>query len=739
MAALPPLSDQLRDPTLEELYTGPVRALPDEIQQLPADDTACTFCGVSYFVFAEVQALQSTVKQYKKTFREFVRFMERERSVSRDLRSQVTELKDNFTQLVATCSTSTKQLSEQNETLRSAQNEALNELQRMQKELQSSQETNRELQILSKRKEEEQKLEHALVEQKLRNEILHLSSQVESCKLLTESQQIAYKTDHDRDQQQIRDLEAKLVEGQAHWTAAEKQLVTKRDVLKQKLLAMDERVEFEASTARQLEVQLTAIKEELARVVATSDTERKTSSQMNSEVIQLKHQLQNLDKTRVQLVSENGRLKDEKYKLEDEIKALGLRADQLQGQLSVSTASTEKVKAEYARELEKLRGDHGVEINRLQRDHERAMEELKTSQKNYLEYLKQETAEMQTRGEQSSQQALLAIEDKLRDAERRASEWKDRALQNASEREEVKRNSLRFESMVQTLRGEIDTSEREKQTLVTEAANARVEMEQRLKNAQHEARQKTKMSRLEAEQQLDVLQSDNAALQRKLSSLQEQLEHLREQSASKAAQPQVAWQSNQSESRQASRQDVSNQDCHENDKIIGQLRSTLKQKDREIALLQQTVHRECMERTSLLERMRSGKVLPEIGIPSLPARSASIASTSCDDTDEHTTNEEQQPKASFYEKLRRAGSRKAKPKNQSDVLLTGGRYAVGGYLTDGLMDEVSQGMRLMDKTLGVTFADATNPLLVSMRSGAAIPGMVDTVLNLTRSSSRARR
>ncbi|KAH7479442.1 Pyruvate, phosphate dikinase 1, chloroplastic [Phytophthora ramorum] len=59
-------------------------------------------------------------------------------------------------------------------------------------------------------------------------------------------------------------------------------------------------------------------------------------------------------------------------------------------------------------------------------------------------------------------------------------------------------------------------------------------------------------------------------------------------------------------------------------------------------------------------------------------------------------------------------------------------YAVGGRLPDGLMDEVRQGVHLMEKTLGVTFADATNPLLVSVRSGAAVsmPGMMDTVLNL---------
>uniref|UniRef100_H3GQS4 Uncharacterized protein n=1 Tax=Phytophthora ramorum TaxID=164328 RepID=H3GQS4_PHYRM len=338
MAALP----RLRDPTLEELYTAPARALPDEIQQMPAEDTACTFCGVSYFVFAEVQTLQTTVKQYKKTFRltvdfdeqEFVRFMERERSVARDLRQQVTELKDDFVQQAATCSTSIRQLAEQNEMHRSERQAALELLEQVQKELLVSGDASRELQILSKRSEEELKLAHSLVEQKLRDEVLHASSQAESCKLMSESQEASFKEQQEQDQQRIRELESRFVESQTHWAVAERQLVTERDVLKQKLLATSERVEQEATTARQLEVQLTAIREELARVVTASDAERKSNSQSNSEVIQLKHQLQTLEKGRAQLLSENGRFKDDKYKYEDELKALRLRMDQLRGQLS---------------------------------------------------------------------------------------------------------------------------------------------------------------------------------------------------------------------------------------------------------------------------------------------------------------------------------------------------------------------------------------------------------------------
>lgn len=340
--------------------------------------------------------------------------MERERSVARDLRQQITELKDSFEEVVATCSASTKQLGDESEIQRAAKREALDQLQRVQRELMASEEALRELQMLSKQHEEEQKMAHALVEQKLRNEILHLSSQVESCKLLSETQLAEFKQTQERDQLRIRELEAKLVESQSHWTAAERQMITERDVLKQKLLAANERVELESTSAQQLETQLTAIREELARVVSASDTERKANSQMSSEVIQLKYQLQTLEKTRAQLYSENGRFKDEKYKLEDEIKALRVRADQLQGQLSVSTSSTVKVKADYARDLEKLRSEHGVEINRLQRDHGRAIEELKASQNTYLEYLKKETAELQTQGEETSRQAILTLEERVR-------------------------------------------------------------------------------------------------------------------------------------------------------------------------------------------------------------------------------------------------------------------------------------------------------------------------------------
>ena len=56
----------------------------------------------------------------------------------------------------------------------------------------------------------------------------------------------------------------------------------------------------------------------------------------------------------------------------------------------------------------------------------------------------------------------------------------------------------------------------------------------------------------------------------------------------------------------------------------------------------------------------------------------------------------------------------------------------GGKLPKGLMDDVHKNMEMVEKETGKNFGSNNNPLLVSVRSGAAVsmPGMMDTVLNL---------
>ncbi len=56
----------------------------------------------------------------------------------------------------------------------------------------------------------------------------------------------------------------------------------------------------------------------------------------------------------------------------------------------------------------------------------------------------------------------------------------------------------------------------------------------------------------------------------------------------------------------------------------------------------------------------------------------------------------------------------------------------GGDLPAGLEDEILEHIERLERVTGSTFGDPSNPLLVSVRSGAAIsmPGMMDTILDL---------
>ena len=57
---------------------------------------------------------------------------------------------------------------------------------------------------------------------------------------------------------------------------------------------------------------------------------------------------------------------------------------------------------------------------------------------------------------------------------------------------------------------------------------------------------------------------------------------------------------------------------------------------------------------------------------------------------------------------------------------------LGGSVPDGLPGQVADAVARLEETTGKRFGDPTDPLLVSVRSGAAVsmPGMMDTILNL---------
>src|SRR3989440_923303 len=57
--------------------------------------------------------------------------------------------------------------------------------------------------------------------------------------------------------------------------------------------------------------------------------------------------------------------------------------------------------------------------------------------------------------------------------------------------------------------------------------------------------------------------------------------------------------------------------------------------------------------------------------------------------------------------------------------------AAGGRLPDGLEAEIAEHIERLEQRAGKRFGDPADPLLVSLRSGAAVsmPGMMDTILN----------
>ncbi|MDD4395487.1 MAG: PEP/pyruvate-binding domain-containing protein, partial [Bacteroidales bacterium] len=63
-------------------------------------------------------------------------------------------------------------------------------------------------------------------------------------------------------------------------------------------------------------------------------------------------------------------------------------------------------------------------------------------------------------------------------------------------------------------------------------------------------------------------------------------------------------------------------------------------------------------------------------------------------------------------------------------------YANNCQLPASLMAEVWEGMKNVEKIMGLKYDDTENPLLISCRSGArsSMPGMMDTVLNIGLSS-----
>ena len=67
-------------------------------------------------------------------------------------------------------------------------------------------------------------------------------------------------------------------------------------------------------------------------------------------------------------------------------------------------------------------------------------------------------------------------------------------------------------------------------------------------------------------------------------------------------------------------------------------------------------------------------------------------------------------------------------------------YKSGRKLPKSIVDEIKVAVAKLEKTVGKKLGDSKDPLLVSVRSGAArsMPGMLETILNLGLTTSPSR-
>lgn len=346
---------------------------------------------------------------------DFVRFLERERRVGQELREEVAALKNQYAQLTRDCSAALEGIKDEAAEVRNARQRDLERLELAQASVRETEAALTQLEHEAKRADQEARASRALVEQKMRNEILHLSSQIEKCKLDSSMQVGDLTSELEKVRATIQAREAELQEQQTKWTTAERQAISERDELKQKLQAMTERVETERSTARQLEAQLAAIKTELTRVVAVSTAEQSASAQLNSELIQLKRQLQNAEKSTAHALAERARIGETSDQQQNELHSMRRMVDQRISELAAANEKSEKIKENYVYELEKIRKEHGEQINSLQRDHLRAMNELRQSQSEYLECLRRETTDQRSQIESANQEVVMRLEQQVHD------------------------------------------------------------------------------------------------------------------------------------------------------------------------------------------------------------------------------------------------------------------------------------------------------------------------------------
>nr|CCA21390.1 conserved hypothetical protein [Albugo laibachii Nc14] len=628
--------DKLRDPTYEELYTGPRREkLPLDIQNMEQEETACNFCGVSYFVFAEVHELQDKIKLYTKALRCLSENARSAHVENVHLRNKVELFKTDTLHQMIDLKTQFVAVGQEYERL-SGRYEA--DQKRISVLLHATEHNSNEQSLMQKNWQETLLMkEKAFLE-----ELTSSNHAFEIFRHKAHEQQKRASLEIERMLLNREDLTARVNELQSYRVYAEEKMASEREVKEQLI----DKSLTENGAASKLKATVEELMQERTLLSGCHESYCRTVGELKNTINMQQEEM------RTREILQCSQLEEEHTRYQNKLQATGIRyrqalsdVNQQENLLLQRFAVVEDSKKKLSETLQFLRSTHASDLQVVEDDHSHEINALKITHEHIVSGLLNVQDELKHELEEKIK-AQTALSRKLVDHETQATEWIAQMTELSNEmhnientrailEEEVELQKEQFEQKQQGLLERLARVEAEKEELVLSQQQLQMKIAT-LKYRSKDLRQQLRLSSEKMQEQEEKL------MQLKLLSSQQTVQSIPSSNQREDHEPQVA-----------------------------KLNREIQDKETEIVVLQRTVYRECLERTSLLERMRAANILPEIpgSIPESIDFSSSSKDTLLKCNKEDSTIQQdvdelnsQAPKASLYEKLRQASLRKSKPR-----------------------------------------------------------------------------
>ena len=354
-----------------------------------------------------------------------------------------------------------------------------------------------------------------------------------------------------------------------------------------------------------------------------------------------KHKVQQLEKNKVMLLQERKGHQESVLALEREITQLRRNLAEMQTQSETNLRSTLTAhKQGQDRKLAQLTREWTEKCNQLKAQHEQNVTSQKQGEDRKLAQLTQGWTEkcnqLKAQHEQNMHDLEMSHEQSLSQLQGQIVSTNGKLDVRADERAEI-------ESQITNLKTQMNTEQQQHQGTVHDL---------RLRLLQTESEAKAKFEHqhqqyLAAQDQWQEMEHQNRIYQDQIAKANElQLQH--EHEKTKLQEKVHAMELKYQELVAQSTDELKRQHLNDVKATQNRFQKELQQKQDEIDFLQDTVHRECLERTSLLERLKQhgkGKVIP------IDVSTNQVESSASPRNEVHA-------KSSFYEKLRKKNNHK---------------------------------------------------------------------------------